>query len=105
MCDIDGSEMLVASHIIPWAQDRSNRGLLENVIFLCILHDALFEQGKITIGDNLEKFSNYFLDKCNDDSRIYYAIKRATKTDLNFHLPHKRNNAHFLEAVLSQMDI
>ncbi len=83
MCDIDDSEMLVASHIIPWAEDKSYRGLSENVICLCVLHDALFEQGKITITDNFEiQFSDYFLNKCLDKSGTYYAIKQNTKAHL-----------------------
>jgi putative restriction endonuclease len=47
MCDIDDPEILIASHIVRWSEEKATRGLSENVICLCVLHDALFEQDKI----------------------------------------------------------
>jgi len=79
MCDIDDPGILVASHIIPWSEDKSTRGVLENVICLCVLHDALFEQGKITINyDYTIEFSDRFLHR----SKIYSLAKQITKTQL-----------------------
>lgn len=44
MCDVREKSLLVASHIIPWSDDKTNRGILSNVICLCSLHDRLFEK-------------------------------------------------------------
>jgi predicted restriction endonuclease len=59
LCEIKESRMLVASHIIPWADDTKGRGRPENVLCLCIAHDWLFENRLIGISDNLSViFSN-----------------------------------------------
>lgn len=49
LCDIDDSKLLVTSHIIPWAREPLYRGLLDNVICLCTLHDKLFEVGYFSV--------------------------------------------------------
>jgi len=65
LCDIKEPEMLVASHIIPWAEDKSNRGNPRNVICLCVAHDKLFEKGLLTLDDNLKIiFSEKFYECC-----------------------------------------
>jgi predicted restriction endonuclease len=75
LCDIKDPEMLVASHIIPWSKDKSSRGILGNVLCLCVLHDRLFEQGKISINDD------YKVEKCKNSS-AYTAFKHITETQL-----------------------
>jgi putative restriction endonuclease len=52
LCDIDQSELLIASHIVPWSLNETARLELENCILLCVLHDKLFDKGFITIADN-----------------------------------------------------
>lgn len=53
MCQISHKQLLVASHIKPWAdstpEERMNPG---NAILLCKLHDALFENGLISLSDD-----------------------------------------------------
>ena len=51
MCDNDQPELLVASHIIPWSNDKDKRLELENGILLCNLHDKLFDKGFITLDE------------------------------------------------------
>jgi predicted restriction endonuclease len=81
MCDIEDIELLIASHIIPWAQDKSKRGILENIICLCMIHDLLFEKGMITISGSYEiEFSKKFLEKCNNAT--YKKIKEITFKEL-----------------------
>ncbi|RQP15589.1 MAG: HNH endonuclease [Parapedobacter sp.] len=46
---LDLSELLVASHIIPWATDENNRMNPRNGLALNPLHDNAFEQGFIAI--------------------------------------------------------
>jgi hypothetical protein len=54
VCDISDSSLLVASHIVGWAEDPATRGDRRNVICLCRLHDALFEAGYWSLSDQLE---------------------------------------------------
>jgi|SRR3990170_4377813 len=42
-------ELLVASHIIPWATDKKNRMSPHNGLCLNMLHDKAFDKGLITI--------------------------------------------------------
>ena len=54
LCDVSTPELLVASHIVGWAEDPEARGLLVNVLCLCIFHDALFEEGFWSLSDSLD---------------------------------------------------
>jgi putative restriction endonuclease len=45
-------ELLVASHIIPWAKDSKNRMNPQNGLCLNILHDKAFDAGLITVDEN-----------------------------------------------------
>lgn len=51
-CCITGiglKELLVASHIVPWAKDISNRTNPQNGLCLNVLHDKAFDKGLLTI--------------------------------------------------------
>lgn len=51
-CCISGlsePRLLIASHIVPWAQDERNRLNPHNGLCLSVLHDRAFDQGLITI--------------------------------------------------------
>jgi len=65
-CCITGlaiSELLVASHIIPWSKDEKNRVNPENGLCLNALHDKAFDKGFITIdADYKIKTSKYFCE-------------------------------------------
>lgn len=50
---IDIIEMLVASHIIPWADDEENRLNPENGICLSSLYDKAFDKGLLSFRDDL----------------------------------------------------
>lgn len=45
VCDIGDRQLLVASHVVRWADDFDARGRLDNCLCLCQPHDALFEYG------------------------------------------------------------
>ncbi|EBK2060178.1 HNH endonuclease, partial [Salmonella enterica subsp. enterica serovar Typhi] len=47
LCSIDKPNLLICSHIKPWAIDSDNRLNPSNAICLCVLHDALFDKGYI----------------------------------------------------------
>jgi len=51
---IDQPQLLVASHIKPWAKDERNRLNPRNGILLNALHDRAFDNGLISFEDNLD---------------------------------------------------
>ncbi len=53
-CDVDDDSLLVASHVVRWADDPIARGDLSNIICLCRFHDPLFEQGYICLTDDCQ---------------------------------------------------
>lgn len=74
LCGIGQKELLVASHIKPWADcEKSEQGDLNNLLLLCAMHDALFdkgfisfdEEGKILVSKVLseKEYKKYLLDK------------------------------------------
>ena len=55
-CCITGLSMpalLVASHIVPWSHDSANRVNPRNGLLLSALHDKAFDNGLLTISDNM----------------------------------------------------
>ena len=54
LCDISDSQLLVTSHIVPWALAPDIRGHLDNVICFCTLHDKLFEIGYFSMQNNCQ---------------------------------------------------
>ncbi len=51
---ISNTKLLVASHIIPWAEDKSNRLNPRNGLCLSNLHDKAFDSGLLTLNESLE---------------------------------------------------
>lgn len=45
--------LLIASHIIPWRDDKLNRVNPKNGLCLSVLHDKAFDSGLITINDDM----------------------------------------------------
>jgi hypothetical protein len=54
VCDVGERAILVASHILRWADAPEQRGELTNVLCLCRFHDVLFEQGHWSLTDDLQ---------------------------------------------------
>ena len=46
-------ELLIASHIVPWRVDRSNRANPRNGLLLSALHDKAFDSGLITVAEDM----------------------------------------------------
>jgi putative restriction endonuclease len=67
-------ELLIASHIIPWAADKRNRMNPCNGLCLNALHDSAFDQGLITIT------SEYCL-------KLSSALKAVDDSNLRFFSP------------------
>ncbi len=56
-CCISGlsvPQLLIASHIVPWRIDQSNRLNPRNGLCLSVLHDKVFDLGMITIDKNFK---------------------------------------------------
>ncbi|WP_107828043.1 HNH endonuclease [Mucilaginibacter yixingensis] len=67
--DLMLTELLVASHIIPWSQDHHNRLNPKNGLALNALHDKAFDCGLITITEGFTiKVSSCFLKENHIDS-------------------------------------
>ncbi len=49
MSGLDDPRLLIASHIVPWNKDKSNRLNPSNGLCLSALHDRAFDQGMITV--------------------------------------------------------
>ncbi len=52
VCDVSTPDLLVASHIVRWADAPDHRGDLQNVLSLCRFHDTLFERGDWSLADD-----------------------------------------------------
>lgn len=60
-------ELLVASHIVPWAQDAANRLNLRNGLCLNAIHDRAFDRGLMIVDDAmLVRFSPRLREKDGD---------------------------------------
>jgi putative restriction endonuclease len=51
---IDAPELLVASHIVPWAKNKDVRTTPQNGICLNALHDRAFDEGYMTFSDDFD---------------------------------------------------
>jgi putative restriction endonuclease len=49
ICHLPLSQLLVASHIVPWSVDGSQRMNPQNGICLCMMHDRAFDTGLLLI--------------------------------------------------------
>jgi putative restriction endonuclease len=72
---IDLRDLLVASHIVPWSSNPSERLNVANGICLSRLHDAAFDRGLITFDDDL---------RLRLSSRLTTAISTQTMLAKNF---------------------
>ncbi len=73
LCDIKDGKLLVASHIVRWADEPEARGNLSNVLCLCRLHDPLFEVGYVAISDSFK-----VLKREDVPSQMIVAVLRLT---------------------------
>ena len=62
-------ELLVASHIVPWSEDKTNRLNPSNGICLNSLHDKAFDRHLITLSDNYEIIVSTKLKKMKHESQ------------------------------------
>ena len=77
---ITNSDFLIASHIVPWSVDSTNRLNPRNGILINALHDKAFEYGYITID------TDYKVIVCNE-----LLNSKEPSTNEYFNNIHKRN--------------
>ncbi len=51
MSGLSEPSLLIASHIVPWSQDKANRLNPSNGLCLSAIHDKAFDKGLLTISD------------------------------------------------------
>jgi putative restriction endonuclease len=81
-CCITGiptTELLVASHIIPWSKDENNRTNPRNGLCLNCLHDKAFDVGLITISSDFSIIVSPQIKKhANEQVRLITAYEGKT---------------------------
>jgi putative restriction endonuclease len=66
MSGLSDTRLIVASHIVPWSKDRSNRLNPSNGLCLSALHDKAFDRGLIALTDDLQIMISSDLSNRND---------------------------------------
>jgi len=98
-CAITGiniPNLLVASHIIPWAQNERERLNPENGICLAALYDRAFDKGYIGINDKYKILLSSALKKKAKEN--FYPIYFSHLQEKSINLPHKYlPNKEFLQ--------
>jgi putative restriction endonuclease len=93
---IDLSELLVASHIIPWSENEQERLNPENGICLSSLYDKAFDKGLISFTN--DKRVLFSLRLKENVGKEYYAKYFEPVADAELVTPRKYHiNPHFLE--------
>lgn len=104
-CAISGlaiPELLVASHIIPWAEDESRRADPTNGIALNALYDKAFDRGLITIDENYRLVVSNSLkrEKIDDVVKRYFTALEGQKLNLPYRfLPNREWCAHHYRTI------
>lgn len=70
---ISSRDFLVASHIIPWSEDKDNRLNPANGICLSVLVDKAFDKGYLSISDD---YTIIFSKKLNEDVILYESLRQ-----------------------------
>ena len=74
LCDVQEQGFLRAAHIARWADNNEARADLHNVISMCLIHDALFEQGYFVLMDD-----NRVLIKPSPSQTLSIVLKQHTQ--------------------------
>ena len=79
--EINIPELLIASHIKPWAKDEKNRLNPSNGICLSATYDKAFDKGLISLNENLEIIISSKLKRFSNQPfyQEYFAKKENTK--------------------------
>jgi predicted restriction endonuclease len=67
MSGVTETRLLVASHIVPWSKDKANRLNPSNGLCLSAIHDKAFDNGLITLSDDLRIILSRALRRRDED--------------------------------------
>ncbi len=86
--------LLVASHIVPWSHDDSNRVNPRNGLLLSALHDKAFDNGLLTIDDDMTVRVSSEHTASDDE---FFSMSVEAYNGRQIHLPEKfRPDQEFL---------
>lgn len=66
MSGLSDTRLLVASHIVPWSQNKQNRLNPSNGLCLSAIHDKAFDKGLIALDDDFRVIVSEELKQSND---------------------------------------
>lgn len=75
-------ELLIASHIVPWAKDKKNRLNPSNGLCLNALHDRAFDRGLISFSDNYELLISKKIKDAGPDNTEFFLKYKQRKISL-----------------------
>jgi putative restriction endonuclease len=85
-CCISGlrhEKLVIASHIVPWAEDTQNRLNPQNGLCLSALHDRAYDQGLITVLPDFTVRVSTKLKEASGDDFIKESLLRFDKQGIN----------------------
>lgn len=91
LCDINNEDLLIASHIKPWAKSSDNEKLdVNNGLLLCPNHDKLFDKGYISFDNDgniliSEKLSDENLRAMNITKHEHIYLTYENKEYMEYH--------------------
>jgi len=77
MSGLSDSRLLIASHIVPWSKDKTNRLNPRNGLCLSALHDKAFDRGLMTLDDDFRVVLSRDLEQRNEAAAVLSPIGRA----------------------------
>jgi putative restriction endonuclease len=102
ICGLNIPELLIASHILKWSENKEERLNPTNGICLCGIHDKAFELGYIGINTDYKILISKKLEKIKDNETHTALFKRHENSSIL--LPDKYfPNVNFLESHLSKV--
>lgn len=87
VCGLNIESLLVASHIVKWSSNQTNRLNPENDLCLCNIHDKAFELGYIAIKDDYKIIISPALHQIQEKDTFIAMFKRHEHQSIN--LPDK----------------
>lgn len=76
-------ELLIASHIVPWAKDENNRLNPHNGLCLNSLHDKAFDQGLLTITPDYKVLISNHIEDYKDDEITNLFFRKFENRKIN----------------------
>lgn len=96
LCQIKIDSMMIASHIKPWAKANNQEKLdVDNGLWLCVLHDALFDRGLISFDDNgILIIADTVLKQGIDDYKLNVNMKIVLQGKMRQYMAYHRKKVY-----------